>query len=186
MDPIADIQVLTPMHKGMAGTIHLNQVLQKHLLPDRQTVAFGELGFKQGDKVMHMRNNYQKEVFNGDIGIVEAVYPRKRALVVDFDGRLVTYEHLELEELTLAYAISIHKSQGSEYPAIVVPLTLEHYPLLQRNLAYTAVTRGKNVVVIIGSRKALSVAINNNRTHRRLTRLAERMTSDTNLTEKEK
>jgi exodeoxyribonuclease V alpha subunit len=185
LDPVLNVQVLTPMHKGLAGTIHLNHVLQKHLRPDRQAIEFGELGFKQGDKVMHTRNNYSKDVFNGDIGIVNAVYPRRKRLIVDFEGRLVSYENLELEELTLAYAISIHKSQGSEYPAIVVPLTIEHYPLLQRNLLYTAVTRGKNVVVMVGSRQAIAVALKNNRTQQRLTRLAERLTLNMGLTERD-
>jgi exodeoxyribonuclease V alpha subunit len=179
MDPIQDIQVLTPMHKGVVGTIHLNQVLQKQLQPEGPAIEYGGVAFKPGDKVMHMRNNYHKEVFNGDIGIVAGIDNRKKRLVVNFDGRLVDYEQMDLEELSLAYAISVHKSQGSEYPAIVVPLTMQHYVLLQRNLLYTAVTRGKFVVVMVGTRQALSIALKNDRPQQRLTRLSDRLRLNT-------
>ena len=178
MDPIDDIQVLTPVHKGEAGTINLNQVLQKRLNPDRRKNA---VGFHPGDKVMHLRNNYGKEVFNGDIGRITEVAAARERLSVDFDGREVCYDFSELSELTLAYAISVHKSQGSEYPAVVVPLLTQHYVMLQRNLLYTAITRGKRLVVIVGRRRALEIALQNDRPRQRLSYLRQRLASGGNL-----
>ncbi|MBF0467886.1 MAG: ATP-binding domain-containing protein, partial [Desulfamplus sp.] len=119
--------------------------------------------------------NYQKEVFNGDIGVVEEVIKSENRLVVDYDGRLVDYDILELDELALAYAVSVHKSQGSEYPAVVIALTTMHYPLLQRNLLYTAMTRGKKLVIIVGSKRAFEIALNNNRTDMRLSALRDKI-----------
>jgi len=172
---IDEVQVLTPMHRGKAGTINLNQQLQA-VMNDRPggIEARGTL-FKPGDKVMHLKNNYDKEVFNGDIGRVTAVDKEQGKLVVDYDGRSVPYELLELDELTLAYAVSVHKSQGSEYDAVIVALTLPHFPLLQRNLLYTAMTRGKHLVIIVGSSRALQTAFENNRTDLRLSGLKERL-----------
>ena len=175
LDPIHDIQVLTPMHRGSVGTINLNQLLQKVLNP--QPVLMEALGnsFKTGDKVMHLINNYQKEVYNGDIGIICRVDGQKSEISVDYYGRTVLYAANELDQLTTAYAISVHKSQGSEYPAVIVPLVTQHYVLLQRNLLYTAMTRGKKLVILIGARKALHIALKNDKPHWRLSRLAVRL-----------
>jgi exodeoxyribonuclease V alpha subunit len=127
---------------------------------------------------MHLKNNYPKDVFNGDIGVVSAVDRKHGLLEVDYDGRKVPYEPAEMDEVTLAYAISVHKSQGSEYPAVIVPITTEHYPMLQRHLLYTAMTRGEKVVVLVGSTKALRLALLNDKPRRRLSRLAERLRSN--------
>ncbi len=172
-EPLYDIQVLTPMHKGKVGTIHLNQALQEALNPGSSTDSW--FLFRRSDKVMHLRNNYTKEVFNGDIGVISETYPLKKRLCVNYDQRLVDYESEEFDDLTLAYAISIHKSQGSEYPAVVIPLTLEHNPMLQRNLLYTAITRGKKLVIIVGSKHALEKAIKNDKPKNRLSLLDQRL-----------
>lgn len=176
-DPILDIQVLTPMHKGAVGTINLNHLLQKTL--NRQPVLIESLGnaYKAGDKVMHLVNNYQKEVYNGDIGVVDSFDQQKNELAVDFYGRTVCYDTGELDQITIAYAISVHKSQGSEYPAVIVPLVTQHYVLLQRNLLYTAMTRGKKMVILIGTPRALHIALNNDKPRLRLTSLAQRLAS---------
>ena len=163
------------MHKGAVGTIQLNQVLQEALNPSAS--AAGTL-FRSGDKVMHLKNNYAKEVFNGDIGIVSEIDMPARRVSVVYDDRIVAYENEEAEDLTLAYAISVHKSQGSEYPAVVIPLMPQHHPLLQRNLLYTAVTRGKSLVIIVGSRQALNTAINNDRPRNRLSLLDKRLKNE--------
>jgi exodeoxyribonuclease V alpha subunit len=172
---IDEIQVLTPMHRGEAGTINLNQQLQNVLNPDPGGMEVRGILFKPGDKVMHLKNNYEKEVFNGDIGLVADVVKAENKVLVDYDGRMVEYDILELDELTLAYAISVHKSQGSEYSAIVIALTTAHFPLLQRNLLYTAMTRGKRLVIIVGSSKALETALGNNKTVLRLTGLRQKL-----------
>jgi exodeoxyribonuclease V alpha subunit len=175
LDPIHDIQVLTPMHKGSVGTINLNQMLQKALNP--QPVSLDALGnsFKIGDKVMHLINNYQKEVYNGDIGIIRSIDRQKRELSVDYYGKTVPYAADEFDQISTAYAISVHKSQGSEYPVVIVPLVTQHYILLQRNLLYTAMTRGKKLVILIGTQKALHIALNNDKPQRRLSGLAGRL-----------
>ncbi len=173
LDPVRDIQVLSPMHKGTVGTIQLNQVLQEALNP--QTFPGAVLLFRPGDKVMHLKNNYAKEVFNGDIGVISEIDLAKRRLSVNYDERLVDYESEELEDLTLAYAISVHKSQGSEYPAVVIPLMPQHHPLLQRNLLYTAITRGKKLVIIVGTRQAMDTAIKNDKPRNRLSLLDQRL-----------
>lgn len=144
LDPFDDIQVLTPMHKGDVGAGNLNIELQNALNPDADSLTRGGKIFRINDKVMQIQNNYDKEVFNGDLG---------RVTNIDFDGTQVGYDYSDLDELVPAYAISIHKSQGSEYPAVVIPILIQHYVLLQRNLIYTAVTRGKKLVVIVGSKK---------------------------------
>lgn len=174
-DPILDIQVLTPMHKGAVGTINLNHLLQNTL--NRQPAVIEAMGnaYKVGDKVMHLINNYQKEVYNGDIGVVRSFDPQKDELAVDYYGRTVCYDTSELDQITIAYAISVHKSQGSEYPAVIVPLVTQHYVLLQRNLLYTAMTRGKKMVILIGTPKALHIALNNDKPRLRLTSLAGRL-----------
>jgi exodeoxyribonuclease V alpha subunit len=174
-DSARDIQVITPMHKGVVGTLHLNTLLQKRLNPLPTPRSTTGTRYKPGDKVMHLKNNYQKDVFNGDIGVVTTVDQSKEFLEVDFEGRGVGYEFPETDELTLAYAISVHKSQGSEYPAVVVPLMTQHFPLLQRNLLYTAITRGKRLVVLIGNRRAVNIALKNDKPRLRSSRLAQRI-----------
>jgi len=174
-DSTRDIQVITPMHKGVVGTLHLNSLLQKRLNPAPKRGSSSANRYKPGDKVMHLKNNYQKDVFNGDIGVVSLVAPDQELLAVDFEGRTVSYDFSETDELTLAYAVSVHKSQGSEYPAVVVPLMTQHFPLLQRNLLYTAITRGKQIVVLIGNRKAVRIALGNNKPRLRASRLAQRI-----------
>jgi exodeoxyribonuclease V alpha subunit len=136
--------------------------------------------FKIGDKVMHLINNYQKEVYNGDIGIICNIDRQKKELSVDYYGRTVPYAADELDQITTAYAISVHKSQGSEYPAVIVPLVTQHYFLLQRNLLYTAMTRGKKLVILIGTQKALQIALKNDKPHRRLSSLAARLKGPAN------
>ncbi len=172
---INEIQVLTPMHRGEAGTINLNQQLQKALNQSRNGIKTRDFIFKPNDKVMHLKNNYEKDVFNGDIGIIHEIIKSEDKVMVDYDGRIVEYDILDLDELTLAYAISVHKSQGSEYSAVIIALTTAHYPLLQRNLLYTAMTRGKKLVIIVGSSKALEIAFNNNKTALRLSGLKEKL-----------
>jgi len=172
LDCMKEIQVLTPMHRGEAGTLNLNRVLQKALNHNQVEIRTDFHAFKPDDKVMHLKNNYQKEVFNGDIGTIHSIDKEKRVLGVNYYDREVNYDFEELEELSLAYAISVHKSQGSEYPAVVVPLLTQHFALLQRNLLYTAISRGIKLVVLIGSRKALSIALNNDKPRKRLSGLA--------------
>jgi len=175
LDPMEDIQVVTPMHRGKAGTIYLNQVLQKSLNKTLHPAERHVAGFIAGDKVMHLKNNYQKEVFNGDIGIIRSIDNATKTLCVDYENRIVSYDYSELDELSLAYAISVHKSQGSEYPAIVMPVTTEHYVMLQRNLLYTAITRGKQLAILVGTRKALHITLKNNKYRKRLSGLADRL-----------
>jgi exodeoxyribonuclease V alpha subunit len=178
LDPTRDIQVLCPMNRGAAGAKALNLALQSALNPPRPgTPRLERFGwaFSPGDKVMQIENDYDKEVYNGDIGRVAAVDVDAAALTVDFDGRDVAYEAGELDRLVLAYAITIHKAQGSEYPAVVVPLTTEHYPMLQRRLVYTAITRGRRLVVVVGPRKALAIAVGQASARRRWSTLAQRL-----------
>jgi exodeoxyribonuclease V alpha subunit len=175
LDPIEEIQVLTPMHKGDVGASNLNEQLGALLNKRPESVSKGGRTLRLGDRVMQIRNNYQVDVFNGDIGRIESMDPVERQVHIRFDDRLVAYAAAELDELVPAYACSIHKSQGSEYPCVVVPLHTQHFVMLQRNLIYTALTRGKKLVVLVGSRKALSLAVRNNRIDKRCTRLAERL-----------
>ena len=167
-DPIDDIQVLTPMHKGMVGAGNLNLELQNALNPGPDSLARGGKNFRINDKVMQIQNNYEKEVFNGDLGRIVKIDLEAQEVIIDFDGKKVPYDYSDLDEVVLAYAISIHKSQGSEYPAVVIPILTQHYVLLQRNLIYTAVTRGKKLVVMVGSKKALAIGIENDKTKRTL------------------
>jgi exodeoxyribonuclease V alpha subunit len=175
LNPVEEIQVLTPMHRGAAGAANLNQMLQKTLNPSPVVIRRGEREFRMNDKVMQIRNNYDKDVFNGDIGYICAADAENRELVISFDERRVIYQFEELDEIVPAYAITVHKAQGSEYPAIVMPLLTQHYMLLQRNLLYTGVTRGRKLVVVVGEPRALRMAIKNNRTQRRCTWLAQRL-----------
>ena len=174
-DPVDDIQVLTPMHKGIVGAGNLNRALQEALNPGHEGVMRGERTYRLNDKVMQIRNNYDKDVYNGDIGRIIDIEPVKREIVVNFDGRGVSYDFSNLDEIVMAYAISVHKSQGSEYPAVVIPVLTQHYILLQRNLIYTAVTRGRSLVVMVGTRKALAIGINNDKTQKRYTYLRHRL-----------
>ncbi|MBV8524780.1 MAG: ATP-binding domain-containing protein, partial [Acetobacteraceae bacterium] len=173
-DPIRDVQVLCPMNRGGLGARSLNVELQRALNPpgENRVERFGWI-FGPGDKVMQVANDYERDVFNGDLGIVRRVDQEAGELVVGFDGREVAYGFGELDELALAYASTIHKSQGSEYPAIVIPLSTQHYTMLARNLLYTGVTRGKRLVVLVGSRKALGIAVRNGTSRRRWSRLRE-------------
>lgn len=174
-DPLNDIQVLTPMHRGVVGAGNLNSVLQKTLNPGKEGITRGGRTFCLGDKVMQIKNNYEKEVFNGDIGRISGINTEDQELFINFDGKQVAYDFSDLDEIILAYAVSVHKSQGSEYPAVIIPVLTQHYMLLQRNLIYTAVTRGKKLVVLVGTRKALAIGIRNNKTEKRYTRLKERL-----------
>lgn len=175
LHPVKDIQVLSPMHRGVAGASNLNIELQKFLNNSQDEFSRGGKTLKTGDKVMQIRNNYDKDVFNGDIGVITSIDKEEQELTVDYDGRRTAYDFSELDEIVLAYAVSVHKSQGSEYPAVVLPLLTQHYMMLQRNLLYTAVTRGKKLVVIIGTKKALAMSIKNNKQQMRHTRLKERL-----------
>jgi len=175
LDPLEDIQVLTPMRKGLAGAANLNSVLQKALNPGGEGLQRGGRLYREGDKVMQIRNNYDREVFNGDIGRIIRLDNELQEATLTFDGREVIYDYGDLEEIVLSYAVSVHKSQGAEYPAVVMPLLMQHYMLLQRNLLYTAVTRGKKLVVIVGTKKALAIAVRNNKTQRRFSLLSQRL-----------
>ena len=173
-----DIQVLSPMHRGEAGVAALNTRLQDVLNP--QWGGLGELEIagrilREGDRVMQTVNDYAKDVFNGDVGRVLAVNPDEKRLSVDFEGNVVSYEAFELEELSLAYAITIHKSQGSEFPAVVVPVLNSHHIMLQRNLLYTAITRARKLVVLVGDPKAIATAVHNDKVRQRYTALAMRL-----------
>jgi len=178
LDPVKDIQVLTPMHRGSLGTARLNSELRETLntCHGSKVLRMGRT-LQEGDKVMQIRNNYEKDVYNGDIGTVVMVDGEESRVIVEMDSGRVSYDFSELDELIHAYAVSIHKSQGSEYPAVVIPIMTQHYMMLQRNLLYTAITRGKKLVVIIGTKKAVAIAVNNDKTRKRYTRLAERLKS---------
>ena len=175
VDPFTDIQVLTPMQRGECGAVHLNQVLQEAMNPSRIFLRRGGTQYRLKDKVMQIRNDYDKEVFNGDIGTITKVDMEERELTVLFDDREVVYDVTELEELSLAYAVTIHKAQGSEYPIVVMPFTMSHFVMLQRNLLYTGVTRAKKILVLVGEKKAVYYAIKNETTAGRNTCLARRL-----------
>ena len=173
--PSSQIQVLTPMQKGVVGATNLNLALQEALNPQGDGLRRSGFIFRRDDKVMQIRNNYDKEVFNGDIGIIESVDLQNRTLKVNFDQHVVEYESSELDELVHAYATTIHKAQGSEYPIVVMPVLMNHYVMLQRNLIYTGITRAKKILVMVGTRKALACAVRNVTVHRRNTLLKERL-----------
>ncbi|MDE7269737.1 MAG: ATP-dependent RecD-like DNA helicase [Acetatifactor sp.] len=175
--PSAQIQVLTPMQRGIVGATNLNLALQEALNPRGEGLRRSGSVFKPNDKVMQIKNNYDKEVFNGDIGVVEKVDMEERTLTVQFDKRPVEYDIMELDELTHAYATTIHKSQGSEYPIVVMPILMNHYVMLQRNLIYTGITRAKKIFVMVGTRNALAYAVRNVTVHKRNTMLKERLVS---------
>jgi exodeoxyribonuclease V alpha subunit len=175
LDPLDATQVLTPMHKGLLGAVSLNAELQALLNPRGGQVGRSGRVFRAGDKVMQIRNNYELDVFNGDLGRIQAVDAEAQEVTVLYDGRPVVYAYGDLDELVPGYACTIHKSQGSEYPAVVIPLHTQHYVLLQRNLLYTGITRGRRLVALVGSRKAAAIAVRNNRVTDRWTRLAARL-----------
>jgi len=174
LDPIRDIQVLCPMNRGGVGARSLNIELQAALNPagDRKVERFGWT-FAPGDKVMQIENDYDKEVYNGDIGTIDDIDPNAGEIAVSFDGRSVKYGFGELDMLVPAYAATIHKSQGSEYLAVIIPVLTQHYAMLQRNLLYTGVTRGKRLVVLVGQKKAIAIAVRNVSGRRRWSKLAE-------------
>lgn len=176
LHPVKEVQVLTPMNRGGLGARALNVELQRALndKAEPKITRFGTT-FAPGDKVIQTVNNYDKEVFNGDIGQILKIDTEESILLVDYDGREVEYEFGELDEVSLAYATSIHKSQGSEYPAVIIPLAMQHYTLLERNLIYTAVTRGKKLVIIIGEPKALGIAVKTQKSNSRVTNLTARI-----------
>ena len=178
LNPERDIQVLSPMHRGAVGVVALNEALQQTLNPpasDKVEHKHGDRIMREGDRVMQVRNNYEKEVFNGDLGYIRQIELDEQLLLIDFDGQLIEYDFNELYQLDHSYAISVHKSQGSEYPVVVIPLVTEHYSMLRRNLLYTAVTRAKRIVVIVGSKRAIRRAVENARITARNTSLAERL-----------
>jgi exodeoxyribonuclease V alpha subunit len=175
LDSVNDIQVITPMHRGVVGSDNLNIQLQEALNPTSERVVRGDRELRINDKVMQIRNDYSKDVFNGDIGRIERIEPTDQQVIIRFDDRDVTYSYSDLDQIVLAFAVSVHKSQGSEYPAVVIPLLTQHYLLLQRNLVYTAITRGRQLVVMVGTRKALAMAIGNSKTDKRHTHLKERL-----------
>ena len=175
LDPVDEIQVLSPMNRGLLGTDNLNQVLREILNPSGRAVAHGPHSLRVGDKVMQVRNDYELEVWNGDLGRVRGIDLDDEQVAVEIDGRRVLYDFPQLDELALAYACTIHKSQGSEYPCVVVPLHTQHHVMLQRNLLYTAVTRARRLAVLVGERRAIAVAVGNGRTGARYTLLAERL-----------
>jgi exodeoxyribonuclease V alpha subunit len=170
LDPIRDIQVLCPMNRGSIGVRELNTALQGALNPARPGEPAAERfgwRFQVRDKVIQTVNDYKKEVFNGDIGTIEKIDPVEQELSIRFDDRLVKYEFGELDEVSLAYAVTIHKSQGSEFPAVVIPVAMQHYMLLQRNLIYTGITRAKQLLVLVGQKKALGIAVRNDQSRKR-------------------
>ena len=175
LDPLEDVQVLVPMRRNLLGTENLNVEIQRALNPAGESIVRGGTVFRTGDRVMQLRNNYDKDVYNGDVGFVKAVNADDRSLIVMFDGRPVRYESGDLDELVLAYAMTIHKSQGSEYPAVVVILHTQHYVMLQRNLLYTAITRGRRLVLLMGVPYAVDQAIRNNTVRERRTGLVDRL-----------
>jgi exodeoxyribonuclease V alpha subunit len=178
LHPRDDIQVLAPMYRGAAGVDALNQRLQARLNPPGVTKPekklFGQV-FRVGDKLMQTQNNYDKEVYNGDLGHLFAIHPTDQSLTMEFEGRAVNYDWSEADQLRLAYAVSVHKSQGSEFPAVVIPLVTQHYMMLQRNLLYTAITRARQLCVLVGDRRAIGIAVGNDRVSRRYTALDWRL-----------
>lgn len=177
---LQDIQVLTPMHRGAAGVIELNQRLQSELNPahpSKAEVRHGSRIFREGDRVMQIHNDYDRQIFNGDLGSISKIDTEEHLVFVNFEERIVPCETMQLEELMHAYAISIHKSQGSEFPVVVIPILMQHYMMLQRNLLYTAVTRARRLAVLVGDKKAIAMAVRNNRIAQRNTRLQMRLQS---------
>jgi exodeoxyribonuclease V alpha subunit len=174
-DPFDDIQVLTPMYKGETGANNLNVILQDALNPTGEELRKGEKIFRVGDKVMQIRNNYDKDVFNGDIGRIKSIDMEYQLVEIDFGFRRIIYEFKELDDIILAYATTVHKSQGCEYKSVIMPITTQHFIMLQRNLLYTAITRAKELMILIGTAKAINIAVKNNKISERYTSLKERL-----------
>ena len=175
VDPIEDIQVLCPMQRGECGAYNMNILLQEALNPSKTTIRYGGTNYRLNDKVMQIKNNYDKNVFNGDIGRIVKINQEDKILTIRFDDNDIDYDITELDEVVLAYATAVHKSQGSEYKIVVAPFTMQHYMMLQRNLLYTCVTRAKKVLVLVGSKKAISIAVANNKIQKRNTLLESRL-----------
>ena len=182
VDPINDIQVLCPMQRGEVGAQNLNNILQEALNPGDVTIKYGGTIYRLKDKVMQVKNNYDKNVFNGDIGIISRIDMEDKTVTISFDGNEVEYDATELDEIVLAYATTVHKSQGSEYRIVVAPFTMQHYMMLQRNLLYTCVTRAKSVFVLVGSKKAIGIAVSNSKIQQRNTMLAKRLQEENKAT----
>jgi exodeoxyribonuclease V alpha subunit len=175
IDRVNDIQVLTPVRKGLLGTVSLNSVLQGQLNPAKEELQIGGMILRQGDKVMQTENNYVKNTFNGDVGRIVKIDNEIQEVRINYGDKIVAYDYAEIDELTQAYSISVHKSQGSEYPVVILPVSMKHYRFLQRCLIYTAVTRAKKLVVLVGQKKALRIAIQNDSSQRRFTHLKSRL-----------
>jgi exodeoxyribonuclease V alpha subunit len=175
VDAMEELQILTPMQKGPIGAMYLNQALQALMNPSGPELLRAGRLYRLGDRVMQIRNNYEKNVYNGDIGRIAMLDPEEREVTVRFDDRQVNYDWSELDELVLAYAVTVHKSQGSEYPAVIIPVHTTHYVMLQRNLLYTAITRGKRLVVLVGTKKAIAIAVKNQKIQQRYTGLVARL-----------
>ncbi len=175
LNPMRDIQILSPMRKGQLGSMNLNLMLQDRINPSGEEVQRFGITYRMGDKVMQLENDYDKDVFNGDMGVIDHIDFSEQDIVVNFDGRRVYYSFQELDELTPCYAITIHKSQGSEFPCVIIPVHTQHFIMLQRNLIYTALTRGKKLVVLVGTRKALAMAVKREDAKQRITTLSEKL-----------
>lgn len=175
LDPLRDVQVLSPMHKGEAGTMALNEALRARLNPHGKELVRGRRIFRSGDRVLQTRNNYDKDVFNGDLGWIVDVDQEEGEVLAEFDGRVLTYDRTEIDELSPAFAVSVHKSQGSEYPAVVFPILTQHFVMLRRNLIYTALTRAKRLAVLIGGKKAMHIGLKNIGSEKRFTHLRYRL-----------
>jgi exodeoxyribonuclease V alpha subunit len=175
VDPVDDIQILSPMLRGETGTINLNTVIRDALNPIGPSIRQSGTEFRMRDKVMQIRNNYDKNVFNGDIGRIVGIDTEARSAAIDFGGSVVQYESAELDEVVLAYAATVHKSQGSEYGIVILPFSTQHYMMLQRNLLYTAITRAKRAFLLVGTKKAVAMAVANDKIQKRNTKLAERL-----------
>ena len=181
-NPITDVQVLCPMTRGVVGTRNLNQVLQELLnppAPEKAQINRGGDILRVGDRVIQLKNDYEREVFNGDLGVVNAIDSTEHEVMIQFEGREVIYDYADLNELGLAWSISIHKSQGSEYPVVILPLYMQHYLLLSRNLVYTGLTRAKKLAIVVGSNKAIGLAVRQDRMGKRYTRLPARLGGNT-------
>ena len=180
-DPVKDIQVITPMNKGSLGVIRLNDILRELLNPssaDKNEIQIYDRSFREGDKVIQLKNNYDLDIYNGDLGIIKSIDTEEQEIVIDFFQKEVTLQSSDLIDLSLAYAITVHKSQGSEYPCVIMVVSNQHYLMLQRNLIYTALTRARQTMVFIGSSRAISIAVNNDKIKKRNTVLAELLRSN--------
>jgi exodeoxyribonuclease V alpha subunit len=179
-NPSTDVQVLSPMIRGVIGTRSLNQVLQRLLnppSPDKQEINRGGTIYRVGDRIIQLRNDYNRDIYNGDLGIIQEIDPTEQELIIKFDERLIKYDYADLNELSLAFCVSIHKAQGSEYPVVIMPIYMQHYIMLSRSLIYTGLTRAKKLAILIGSNKAISIAVNQKHELERYTRLSERLIS---------